>query len=392
MWYVNTVRFIQRVLGITRKEIYIIMKKKLLSILLCAVMLFAITACGEDGKNATPPSVTKLADYSDLSKVYSGDYKIDDTVILDGFQDLIASAGIAVEWADVTDRNTVQKGDIVNLDYTGYLDGKAFQGGSAKDQLINVDKNCGVDKTTGANSGGFIDGFTAGLVGAKVGETIKYEVKFPDDYQSADLKGKTTTFEFKINKIVKFKEYTPETIDDAFVVKNLSDKFDVKTVDEVMTYVEEELRYQGFIGYVTKNSEVEISDDYIAQRVDDYVDYFELKYCSDQLTLETILQYYYGMTEETFRKELATGMKSQVKAEAIYAAIVEKENLTLDEEALKEYVQSILSPEEGSTEKSFFEDEVDIYKYAGSGDAAVGRKYLMHETAIREFIKDLNKK
>ena len=215
-------------------------------------------------------------------------------------------------------------------------------------------------------------------------------MKFPDNYQSADLKGKTTTFEFKINKIVKFTEYTPETIDDAFVVKNLSKDFDLNTVDEVMAYVEEELRYQGFIGYVTKNSEVEISDDYIAQRVDDYVAYFELKYCSDQLTLATILQYYYGMTEEQFRSELKTGMKTQVKAEAIYAAIVEKENLTLDEEALKEYVQSILSPAEGSTETSFFEDEVDIYKYAGSGDAAVGRKYLMHETALREFVKGLN--
>ena len=363
------------------------MKKRFISVLLCAAMALAVVACG---KSATPPSVTTLADYSDLSKVYSGDYKIDDEVMLDAFQSLLSSAGVSVEWTDVTDRDTVQKGDIVNLDYTGYLDGKAFQGGSAKDQLINVDKNCGVDKSTGANSGGFIDGFTSGLVGAKVGETIKYEVKFPDNYQSADLKGKTTTFEFKINKIVKFTEYTPETIDDAFVVKYLSKDFDLNTVDEVMAYVEEELRYQGFIGYVTKNSEVEISDDYIAQRVDDYVAYFELKYCSDQLTLATILQYYYGMTEEQFRSELKTGMKTQVKAEAIYAAIVEKENLTLDEEALKEYVQSILSPAEGSTETSFFEDEVDIYKYAGSGDAAVGRKYLMHETALREFVKGLN--
>ena len=70
----------------------------------------------------------------------------------------------------------------------------------------------------------------------------------------------------------------------------------------------------------------------------------------------------------------------------------EKENLTLDEKALEEYIQSILSPEEDSTEQSFFEDENDIFKYAGSGDGEVGRAYLMNETAVRNFVKDLNKK
>lgn len=375
------------------------MKKKLLSVLLCASMLLAITACGEGktndtegGKEVTMPSVTKLADYSDISKVYTGDYVINDEVILDGFKGLLASAEIEVEWSDVTDRDTVQKGDIVNLDYTGYLDDKAFSGGSAKDQLINVDKNCSVDKKTGANSTTFIDGFTSGLVGAKVGETIKYEVKFPDNYGNESLNGKTTTFEFKINKICKFNEYTPENIDDAFVKENLSEYYDVSTVDELMDYVEEELRYQAFVGYMVKNSEVKISDDYVEKRVDDYVKYFESKYCSESLTLETLLQYYYGMTEKDFRKTLTDGMKSQVKVEAIYAEIVKKENLTLDEEALEEYIQSILSPEdEKETEESFFEDETDIFKYAGSGDAAVGREYLMNETAIKNLVVEMNK-
>ena len=367
------------------------MKKKLLAVLLCASMLFAVAACGDNNKEVTLPSVTKLADYSDLSKVYTDAYKVDDEVILDGFKNMIASAGVEVEWKDVTDRDTVQKGDIVNLDYTGYLDGKAFSGGSAKDQLINVDKNCGVDKTTGANSGGFIDGFTSGLVGAKVGETIKYEVKFPDNYGNESLKGKTTTFEFKINKIVTFTEYTPENVDDAFVEKHLSKDFDVKTVEEAMAYVEEEIRHQSFVGYMMDKSEVEISDDYVEKRIDDYIKYFEEKYCSEKLDLATILNYYYGLTEEQFRKELVSGMKSQIKAEAIYAEIVKKENLTLDEKALEEYIQSVLSPEEDSTEQSFFEDEKDIFKYAGSGDGEVGRAYLMNETAVRNFVKDLNK-
>ena len=368
------------------------MKKKLISVLLCASMALAMVACGEGetNKKVTQPSVTKLGDYSDVSKLYSGDYKVDDEVILDGFQSLIASAGVDL-WEEVTDRDIIEKGDIVNLDYTGYLDGEAFQGGSAKDQLINVDKNCGVDKTTGENSNGFIDGFTSGLVGAKVGETIKYEVKFPDNYGSESLNGKTTTFEFKINKIVKLIEYKPEMIDDAFVVEHLSKDFDVSTVDEVLAYVEEEIRYQTFVGYMVDKSEVEIPDEYVEHRIDAYMVYFEEKYCSEQLTLATILNYYYGMTEEQFRKELVSGMKSQIKAEAIFAEIAEKENLTLDEKALKEYVQSILSPEEESTEQSFFENENDIFKYAGSGDATVGRAYLMNETAIREFVKVLNK-
>lgn len=369
------------------------MKKKLLALLLCASMLFTVAACGDDKKEddnkVTPPSITKLADYSDFNKVYTGDYVITNKVILEGFQELLASAGVAVEWVEVTDRNVITKDDIVKLDYTGYLDGEAFSGGSAKDQWISVGKNASVDQTTGAAGSSFIEGFTDGLIGAKVGDTIRHDVKFPENYGNESLNGKTTTFEFKIHGIYTMNEYTPENIDDAFVEKNLKEYYDVSTVEEVMEYVEEELRYQAFVGYMVANSTVDIPDSYLESRVDDYIDFFEEKYCSETLTLETLLQYYYGITLEDARKEWKKGLESQIKVEVIFAEIVKNDKLALDEEELEEYVQSILQTEEDeTTTSSFFTSKADIFKYAGSGNKEVGEQYLLNEIAVKDLIEE----
>ena len=182
------------------------MKKRIMAILLCASMLFSMAACGdgnkdntEGGKEITEPTLVKLATYDNLDEVFTGDYEVTDEVIAGGFSSMLSNLGVGVEWIEVTDRDTIQEGDIVKLDYTGYFKGEAFEGGAAKDQFINVSKNCGVDETTGASSTSFIDGFTGGLLGSKVGETIKHDVTFPDPYTAnPDLAGQITTFEFNI--------------------------------------------------------------------------------------------------------------------------------------------------------------------------------------------------
>jgi len=197
------------------------MKKRLLAIFLCATMIFSVAACGKDDKKVGTPTITSLADFSDLDKVFTGDYEVKEEDILKGFSDFLSNAGINGEWVEVTDRDVVQKDDIVKLDYTGYLNNEAFTGGSAKDQYINVGKNASVNAKTGAVESGFIDGFTDGLVNAKVGDTIKHNVKFPENYGSANLNGKETTFEFKIHGIYTFKAVTPETVTDAVIKEKL---------------------------------------------------------------------------------------------------------------------------------------------------------------------------
>ena len=114
----------------------------------------------------------------------------------------------------VTDRK-VKKGDVVNIDYTGTIDGKEFDGGSAS----------GADLTIG--SGTFIDGFEDQLIGKKPGETIQVKVTFPKDYTNADVAGKDAVFETKINYIEEDQKLT-----DQFVKENYYAVYD----DQVYYY------------------------------------------------------------------------------------------------------------------------------------------------------------
>ena len=87
-----------------------------------------------------------------------------------------------------------ENGDKVNIDYTGYMDGEKFEGGSTDGQ--------GTDLVLG--SGSYIDGFEDGVVGHKVGETFDLNLKFPDDYKvNTELAGKDVTFEVTLNGVYK---------------------------------------------------------------------------------------------------------------------------------------------------------------------------------------------
>ncbi len=102
-------------------------------------------------------------------------------------------------YADQTELPTLsgrpaQKGDYVNIDYTGYLDGVAFSGGKAEDQMVLI-----VDES------GYIPGFVEGIVGHSVGDTFSVPVTFPEDYHSADMAGKSVIFEMKLNAIYDMK-------------------------------------------------------------------------------------------------------------------------------------------------------------------------------------------
>ena len=102
-------------------------------------------------------------------------------------------------YADQTDLPTLsgrpaQKGDYVNINYTGKLDGVEFSGGKAEDQKVLI-----VDES------GYIPGFVEGIVGHSVGETFSVPVTFPEDYHSTDMAGKSVIFEMKLNAVYDMK-------------------------------------------------------------------------------------------------------------------------------------------------------------------------------------------
>ena len=120
--------------------------------------------------------------------------------------------------------NIVAKGDIVNLDFEGYMDGKKFDGGTAEGYELEI------------GSKSFIDTFEDQLVGLKTGDQKDVLVTFPANYQVDELKGKPATFKVKINSI-KTKEL-PE-LNDAFV----SDVSEHETLEEYKKHVKEHLQH-----------------------------------------------------------------------------------------------------------------------------------------------------
>ena len=376
------------------------MKKKVVVVMLCAMMAVTALGCGNKKNNAiegteaaeaenstenaestsaveyeslsydlNPSDYVTLCDYSKVPVTITGDYDVDDQDAKDYFEQMFSYYG-PFYVADDT-KTTVGEGDIVNVDYVGKLDGEAFDNGSAEDQNIDVDNNC----SAGSQSSSFIDGFTDDLKGASVGDVIDSDVTFPDNYGNADLAGKQVVFTFTVNSIQK--EMTLDDVDDEFAQK----QFQADTVDDMYAQIKTFLEntassnkdsdtYAAVQQYLLDNCKVDIPEDYLTARVNDYEKQFVQNNCDgDDSKLEDYVSKQYNMTLDEVRQEWRSGMEKNISMEFITGAIAEKEGTELDEDGFSSYVQTLMS-------SNNFSSEEDLYKNYGYGDAAYGEKYL----------------
>ena len=221
----------------------------------------------------------------------------------------------------------VENGDIVNLDYSGSVDGVKFEGGTASNQELTI------------GSHAFIPGFEEQMVGMTVGETRDLNVPFPTDYHAKELAGKDSVFTVTVNKILK--EEMPE-LNDEFA-KDVS-KFD--TLAEYKADVEKRLQEgndrranaeneNALIEAVTANSSVEIPQCMIDSQIDYLVRDMEyrLMYMYQGMKLEDYLKYT-GSNMEELRKSKAEEAKRDVKIRLVLEAIVKAENLDVTDAEL----------------------------------------------------------
>lgn len=227
---------------------------------------------------------------------------------------------------EVEDR-AVENGDIVNLDYSGSVDGVKFEGGTASNQELTI------------GSHAFIPGFEEQMVGMTVGETRDLNVPFPTDYHAKELAGKDSVFTVTVNKILK--EEMPE-LNDEFA-KDVS-KFD--TLAEYKADVEKRLQEgndrranaeneNALIEAVTATSSVEIPQCMIDSQIDYLVRDMEyrLMYMYQGMKLEDYLKYT-GSNMEELRKSKAEEAKRDVKIRLVLEAIVKAENLDVTDAEL----------------------------------------------------------
>lgn len=373
------------------------MNKKWAVLFLCTAMA-VITGCGgktdsktTEGTETVIAEETETAESSGTSTVKSTDirYDVNDYVTLGDYMDVAVTLNAedyvvddtaVKEYADqmiayykpfVADENkkTVEKGDIVEVDYVGKQDGVAFDGGSAEGVYVDTATN------TDASSGtGYIDGFSDGLIGANVGDTVDCEVTFPEDYSAENLKGQTVTFTFTIHSINT--KMTSDTIDDAFVKEN----FEMDTVDayfaDVKAFLEQQAAMQkdtdirnGVIDAVIAKCTVSGIPEGLAEaRTEEYIDGFISKYCTNGVTLEQYLMQNYYTTEEDFRAQTAELMQDNIKQEMIFQAIVEAENIAFDQADFDTYMDNLVT-------NAGFSSKEEVYATYGPNEVD-GEDYL----------------
>lgn len=348
------------------------MKRKITAILIACMAMTAAAGCGSKAENAetgteiptesnlqegvSTPSIditydvmdyVTLGDYMNVEVTLNeSDYQITEDAVNNYVDQMIAG-----NKPYVTDesKTVVEKGDIVDVNYVGKKDGVAFDGGSADNQLIDTEANANAEM-----GNGYIEGFSDGLIGATVGDTVDSDVTFPEDYGNEELNGQTVTFTFTVNGICK--AVTRETMDDAYAVEN----FQVQNVAEVYANANTDLEQQmesqkesdiraAVIEAVTNVCTVNsFPEGLLETRLEEYIESFRSYYCADGTDLEEFLQSSYGITEEEFRSENMTYLETNLRQEMIFDAIAENEKLELDQEGYDTYISNIVANGYGS--------------------------------------------
>lgn len=236
----------------------------------------------------------------------------------------------------------VKKDDIVNIDFTGSIDGKKFAGGSSK----------GYDLEIGSKS--FIDNFEDQLIGLNVGDKKDVNVTFPKDYHAKDLAGKSAVFEVKVNSI-KEKQYP--TLNDAFI----SDVTEFDTLEEYKKDLFEQLKVQAqenakfelegkILDKVLENTEVELPESVIEHEIEHIIRDFEMRLMYQGLTLDAYLNYL-NISRKQFEEERREDAIKNVKMSYALQFILNKEGIKLTDEEVNQKIAELAKNAKKSVEE-----------------------------------------
>lgn len=230
------------------------------------------------------------------------------------------------------DDKAVEDGDQTTIDFEGFVDGEAFEGGKGEDYPLTI----------GSHS--FIDTFEEQLIGKKVGEEVEVNVTFPEEYQAKELAGKPAMFKVTIKEI-KVKEY-PE-IDDDFA-QDVSEfdtldeyKADIKkNLEDKKTQEAESDKESKVIEAIVKDSEMDIPEKMIEAQAQQMLEEFAQNIAMQGISFEQYLQFT-GATVEQLREQVTPQAKARVESSLVLEAIVKAEKIEATDEEFDEEVKKM---------------------------------------------------
>lgn len=266
---------------------------------------------------------------------------------------------------EITDR-PVQDKDQIILDFEGFVDGEAFEGGKGEKYPLTI------------GSGSFIPGFEDQLIGAEIGKELEVNVTFPEDYQAEDLAGKAAVFKCTVHEI-KAKEL-PE-LDDEFV----SDVSETSsTVDEykaeIKTKIKERKEREGkqkkedqAVEQAVANAQIDIPGPMIELQTKQMADDFARRLMQQGLNMEQYFQFT-GLSEEKFLEEMRPQAEKRIRTRLVLEAVAAAEQIEVSDERLDEELKKMADS---------YQMEVDKLKeFMGENE----KKEMREDIAVQEAV------
>lgn len=275
---------------------------------------------------ATKPEVT-LGEYKGL--------KVDKVPVEVTAEDVDAEIKRELErnarTVEVTDRS-VQKDDMVTLDYEGFVDGEAFEGGKGTDYPLTI------------GSGAFIPGFEDQLIGAEIGQEMEVNVTFPEQYHSKELAGKEAVFKCTVHTI---KEKELPELDDEFAsdvsecetLAEYRQEVEKKLTERKQTQAREQIEDQA-VDQAAENARMDIPQPMIDLQVRQMEDDMGYRLQMQGMTKEMYFQMT-GLTEDRMKQDMEAQAVKTIRTRLVLEAVAKAENIVVSEERLEEELKKM---------------------------------------------------
>ena len=266
---------------------------------------------------------------------------------------------------DVTDR-AVQDKDQITLDFEGFVDGTAFEGGKGEDYPLTI------------GSGAFIPGFEDQLIGAEIGKETEVKVTFPEEYQAKELAGKEAVFKCTV-KTIKVKEL-PE-LDDEFA-SDVSEEGE--TMEEYKAEVRGKLKERKereakekkenqVVEQAVANAEIDLPEPMVDLQARQMADDFARRIMQQGMSMEQYFQFT-GLSEEKMMEALKPQAEKRIRTRLVLEAIVSAENIEVSDERLEEELKKMADS---------YQMEVDKLKeFMGENE----KKQMKEDIAVQDAV------
>ena len=259
---------------------------------------------------------------------------------------------------NIVKEGSVENGDIAVIDFEGFKDGVAFEGGKGEDYSLEIGSNT------------FIPGFEEQLIGMKTGEEKDINVTFPEDYHAEDLKGAPVVFKVKVNEIKEVK--VPELDKDFFedlgmegidskealedqVKENIKASKDAKAEDK---YIED------LLSEIAKTTEIDVPDTMVNDETDRMVEHFAEHMAMQGISIEQFYQYT-NSNKEALKEQYKEEALKRIKFRLILEAIIKEEKIKITDKDVEKEVEELAKKYNMTKEevKKQYGENLDYIKY-----------------------------